>query len=37
MKKRIVVLGASGSVGSQTVDVLIQHQDLFEVVAGCWY
>ncbi len=33
MKKRIVVLGASGSVGSQTVDVLIQHQDLFEVVA----
>ncbi len=33
MKKRIVVLGASGSVGSQTVDVLTQHQDLFEVVA----
>ncbi|MGI6608154.1 MAG: 1-deoxy-D-xylulose-5-phosphate reductoisomerase [Erysipelotrichaceae bacterium] len=33
MKKRIVVLGASGSVGSQTVDVLIQHQDIFEVVA----
>ncbi len=33
MKKRIVVLGASGSVGSQTVDVLIQHQDMFEVVA----
>ncbi len=33
MKKRIVVLGASGSVGSQTVDVLTQHQDIFDVVA----
>lgn len=33
MKKRIIVLGASGSVGSQTVDVLTQHQDIFEVVA----
>ena len=32
MKKRIVLLGASGSVGSQTMDVLQQHCDIFELV-----
>ena len=32
MKKRIVLLGASGSVGSQTMDVLQLHCDIFELV-----
>ena len=32
MNKRIVLLGASGSVGSQTMDVLQQHCDIFELV-----
>lgn len=31
--KRIVLLGASGSIGMQTVDVVEQHPDLFEIVA----
>ncbi len=31
--KRIVVLGASGSIGMQTIDVVLQHKDLFEIVA----
>lgn len=32
MKKRIVILGASGSIGMQTIDIILQHQDLFEIV-----
>lgn len=32
MKKRIVLLGGSGSVGSQSLDVILQHEDLFELV-----
>ncbi len=31
--KRIVLLGASGSIGMQTIDVVLQHKDLFEIVA----
>ena len=32
MKKRIAVLGSTGSVGSQTLDVVRQFPDIFEVV-----
>ena len=32
-KKRIVVLGSSGSIGRQTLDVVSQHPDKLEVVA----
>ncbi len=31
MKKRIVVLGASGCIGQQTLDVIAQHPDLYEL------
>ncbi|MBQ9037619.1 MAG: 1-deoxy-D-xylulose-5-phosphate reductoisomerase [Erysipelotrichaceae bacterium] len=31
MRKKIVLLGASGSIGTQTVDIVSQHPDLFEV------
>lgn len=31
--KRLVLLGASGSIGTQTMDVVLQHPDLFEIVA----
>ena len=31
--KRLVLLGASGSIGKQTVDVVLQHPDLFSVTA----
>ena len=31
--KRIVLLGATGSIGTQTVDIVLQHPDLFEVRA----
>ena len=31
--KRIVLLGASGSIGLQTVDVIRQHPDLYELKA----
>ncbi len=31
--KRIALLGASGSIGTQTVDVILQHPDLFELVS----
>lgn len=31
--KRIVLLGASGSIGTQTLDVLSQHKDLYELAA----
>ena len=30
--KRIVLLGASGSIGLQTIDVVEQHPDEFEIV-----
>lgn len=32
MKKRILLLGATGSIGLQTVEVINQHQDMFELV-----
>ncbi len=31
-KKRIAILGSTGSIGSQTLDVVRQHQDRFELV-----
>ncbi len=31
--KRIVLLGATGSIGTQTIDIVLQHPDLFEIVA----
>ena len=31
--KKIVLLGASGSIGTQTIDIILQHPDLFELVA----
>lgn len=33
MRKRIVLLGASGSIGTQTIDVIRRHKDQFELVA----
>ena len=33
MKKRVVVLGSTGSIGTQTLDVVRQHSDKLEVVA----
>ncbi len=33
MMKRLVLLGASGSIGTQTVDVVLQHPELFEIKA----
>jgi 1-deoxy-D-xylulose-5-phosphate reductoisomerase len=33
MKKRIVLLGASGSIGTQTIDIIDQHPDQYELVA----
>lgn len=33
MRKKITVLGASGSIGTQTLDILLQHPDEFEIVA----
>ena len=32
MKKRIVILGSTGSIGTQTLDVIRQYKDKFEVV-----
>ena len=32
-RKRIVVLGSTGSIGRQTLDVVAQHPDKLEVVA----
>lgn len=32
-KKRIVVLGSTGSIGTQTLDVVRRHPDKLEVVA----
>ncbi len=31
--KRLVLLGATGSIGVQTIDVVLQHPDLFEIEA----
>lgn len=31
-KRRIAILGSTGSIGTQTLDVIRQHRDLFEVV-----
>ena len=32
-RKRLVLLGASGSIGTQTIDIVLQHPDLFEIKA----
>ncbi|MDO4378415.1 MAG: 1-deoxy-D-xylulose-5-phosphate reductoisomerase, partial [Erysipelotrichia bacterium] len=32
MRKKVIILGASGSIGSQTIDVLLQHAELFEII-----
>ena len=31
--KRLVILGASGSIGTQTIDIVLQHPDMFSVRA----
>lgn len=31
--KRLLLLGASGSIGTQTVDIVLQHPELFELVS----
>lgn len=31
MKRRVAILGSTGSIGTQALDVISQHQDLFEV------
>lgn len=33
MMKRLLLLGASGSIGTQTIDVITQHPDQFELVS----
>ena len=33
MKKKIAILGSTGSIGTQALDVIAQHHDKFEVVA----
>ena len=32
MKRKIAILGSTGSIGTQTLDVIRQHPDRFEVV-----
>lgn len=32
MKKKLLLLGATGSIGTQTLDIIRQHPDLFELV-----
>lgn len=32
MKRKIAILGSTGSIGTQTLDIVRQHRDLFEVV-----
>lgn len=32
-KRRVVVLGSTGSIGTQTLDVVVQHSDKLEIVA----
>ena len=29
--KRLVILGASGSIGTQTIEIVLQHPDMFSV------
>ena len=43
MKKQICILGSTGSIGTQALDVIQQHQDIFEVYCltqtiewNCW-
>ena len=31
MKRKIAILGSTGSIGTQTLDIVRQHRDLFEV------
>ena len=31
-RRRIAILGSTGSIGTQTLDVIGQHPDMFEVV-----
>ena len=33
MRKRVAVLGSTGSIGTQTLDVIASHPDRLEVVA----
>ena len=33
MKKRILLLGASGSIGTQTIDIIEQHPEQYELVS----
>ena len=33
MKKQIAVLGSTGSIGTQALEVIEEHSDLFEVYA----
>ena len=33
MKKKIAILGSTGSIGTQALDVVKQHHNKFEVVA----
>ncbi|MCQ2325605.1 MAG: hypothetical protein MJZ58_05375, partial [Paludibacteraceae bacterium] len=35
MKKRLAILGSTGSIGTQTLDVVRMHPDRFEVYAIC--
>ena len=35
MKRKIAILGSTGSIGTQTLDVIRQHRDLFEVELLC--
>ena len=30
--KKIMLLGATGSIGTQTIDVVLQHQDQFQII-----
>lgn len=32
MRKRIILLGASGCIGNKTIDVIKQHEDLYELI-----
>ena len=31
--KKIILLGATGSIGTQCIDVVLNHQDKFEIIA----
>ncbi len=32
MRRKVIILGASGSIGSQTIDIVLQHSDMFEII-----